>query len=139
MKKGPYVDEVLFRKVLAARDTGSTLPLRVWNRACTIVPEFVGANFEIHNGKGLQQALCDRGYGRSQAGRVCTDAHVPGTHGAVGEIDVRETVTDGLGSETLLRTNCRPEGAAGHRHDPRPAPATRPSRYCGLRTAAPPP
>jgi small subunit ribosomal protein S19 len=55
LKKGPYVDEVLFRKVLALRDAGSATPLRVWNRACTIVPEFVGTNFEIHNGKGFSK------------------------------------------------------------------------------------
>ena len=51
LKKGPYVDEVLFRKVLLARDAGHTMPLKVWNRACTIVPEFVGTTFEVHNGK----------------------------------------------------------------------------------------
>jgi small subunit ribosomal protein S19 len=51
LKKGPYVDEVLFRKVIRARDSGSTTLLKVWNRACTIVPEFVGTTFEVHNGK----------------------------------------------------------------------------------------
>jgi small subunit ribosomal protein S19 len=51
LKKGPYVDEVLFERVLRARETGATTPLKVWNRACTIVPEFVGQNFDIHNGK----------------------------------------------------------------------------------------
>ena len=51
MKKGPYVDEVLFQKVLRSRDAGSHLPIKVWNRSCTIVPEFVGVNFEVHNGK----------------------------------------------------------------------------------------
>jgi len=50
-KKGPYVDEVLFRRVLQAKSTGSHAPLRVWNRACTIVPEFVGHTFEVHNGR----------------------------------------------------------------------------------------
>ena len=51
LKKGPYVDEMLYRKALAARERGSAAPLRVWNRACTIVPEFVGLNFEVHNGR----------------------------------------------------------------------------------------
>ncbi len=55
MKKGPYVDEVLFRKVVAARDAGSAMPIRVWNRACTIVPEFVGTHFEVHNGKNFSK------------------------------------------------------------------------------------
>jgi small subunit ribosomal protein S19 len=51
MKKGPYVDEVLYNKIARLRDTGSNAPVKVWNRACTIVPEFVGQNFEVHNGK----------------------------------------------------------------------------------------
>lgn len=51
LKKGPYVDEVLFQKALAARDRGDRAPLKVWNRACTIVPEFVGMNFDVHNGR----------------------------------------------------------------------------------------
>ena len=37
--------------MLRARETGATVPLKVWNRACTIVPEFVGHNFDVHNGK----------------------------------------------------------------------------------------
>ncbi|MDM8007175.1 MAG: 30S ribosomal protein S19 [Phycisphaerae bacterium] len=51
LKKGPFVDEKLFRKVLRAKDTGSHAPIRTWSRRCTIVPEFVGVNFEVHNGK----------------------------------------------------------------------------------------
>jgi small subunit ribosomal protein S19 len=51
LKKGPYVDEALFRKVIRTRDLGSTAHIKVWNRACTIVPEFVGTSFEVHNGK----------------------------------------------------------------------------------------
>ena len=50
-KKGPYVDEKLFRKVQRASDSGSREPLKTWARACTIVPEFVGFTFMVHNGK----------------------------------------------------------------------------------------
>ncbi len=51
LKKGPFVDEKLFRRVLHAKETGAHAPIRTWSRRCTIVPEFVGMNFEIHNGK----------------------------------------------------------------------------------------
>jgi small subunit ribosomal protein S19 len=51
LKKGPYVDEALFRKVQIARAASSHMPIKTWSRACTIVPEFVGTHFEIHNGK----------------------------------------------------------------------------------------
>ncbi len=50
-KKGPYVDEKLFRKVMQLKATGMTTTLRTWARDCTIVPEFVGQRFEVHNGK----------------------------------------------------------------------------------------
>jgi len=50
LKKGPYVDQRLLAKVEKAQKTGNRTPLRTWSRDCTIVPEFVGANFEIHNG-----------------------------------------------------------------------------------------
>jgi len=53
LKKGPYVDEVLFRKVELARQSGQSGPIRTWSRACTIVPEFVGMHFEIHNGRNF--------------------------------------------------------------------------------------
>jgi len=50
-KKGPYVDEKLFRKVIKQQDVGSHDPIKTWARACTIVPEFVGHTFAVHNGK----------------------------------------------------------------------------------------
>lgn len=52
-KKGPFVDEMLYRKVMAAQEGGSRSAIRTWSRSCTIVPEFVGQNFEIHNGKAF--------------------------------------------------------------------------------------
>jgi small subunit ribosomal protein S19 len=50
-KKGPYVDEKLFRKVTKQSETGSRDPIKTWARSCTIVPEFVGFTFAVHNGK----------------------------------------------------------------------------------------
>ena len=55
LKKGPYVDERLFRKVQRAREDGVRTPIRTWSRRCTIVPEFVGVKFEVHNGKMFHQ------------------------------------------------------------------------------------
>ena len=50
-KKGPYVDPKLFYKVERQNNEGSKQPIRTWARACTIVPEFVGHTFMVHNGK----------------------------------------------------------------------------------------
>ena len=51
LKKGPYVDEKLFSKVLKQNDQGSREPIKTWARRCTIIPEFVGHTFMVHNGK----------------------------------------------------------------------------------------
>lgn len=50
-KKGPFVDEKLFRKVQKAEEAGSREPIQTWARACTIVPEFIGKTFMVHNGR----------------------------------------------------------------------------------------
>lgn len=52
LKKGPYVDEKLYGKVMAQSEPGkSKRPIKTWARACTIAPEFVGHTFEVHNGR----------------------------------------------------------------------------------------
>jgi small subunit ribosomal protein S19 len=50
-KKGPYVDERVYTRVQKAKQTGSREPIKTWRRACTIVPEFIGYTFMVHNGK----------------------------------------------------------------------------------------
>ena len=50
-KKGPYVDEKLYLKVQKQEAAGSKEPIKTWARACTIVPEFVGYTFLIHDGR----------------------------------------------------------------------------------------
>ena len=51
LKKGPYVDAKLLRKVLRQKAEGSHNPIKTWARRCTIVPEFVNHTFDVHNGK----------------------------------------------------------------------------------------
>jgi small subunit ribosomal protein S19 len=51
LKKGPFVDEKLYRKVQRQSEAGTRGPIRTWARACTIVPEFVGQTFQVHNGR----------------------------------------------------------------------------------------
>ncbi len=51
IKKGPFVDEKLLKKVDAMEVSGEHRPIRTWSRRSTIVPDFVGHTFEVHNGK----------------------------------------------------------------------------------------
>ena len=53
LKKGPYVDEKLLRKVERMQEQGIKEPIRTWSRRSTIVPEFVGHTFLVHNGKNF--------------------------------------------------------------------------------------
>src|SRR5512141_574945 len=49
-KKGPPVDEKLYRRVRKLNENRAKQPLKTWARSCTIIPEFVGHTFEVHNG-----------------------------------------------------------------------------------------
>lgn len=56
-KKGPFVYERLYRKVQKANEAGNREPIKTWSRSCTIVPEFVGWTFMVHNGKTFQKVF----------------------------------------------------------------------------------
>lgn len=51
IKKGPYVDQRLVKKVHNMMKTGFKKPIKTWSRRSTIIPDFVGLTFSIHNGK----------------------------------------------------------------------------------------
>ncbi|GIW78430.1 MAG: 30S ribosomal protein S19 [Gemmatales bacterium] len=51
VKKGPYVDMKLLAKVEKQEQTKKREPIKTWSRDCTIVPDFVGHTFLVHNGK----------------------------------------------------------------------------------------
>ncbi len=53
LKKGPYVVESLYKKVMKQSEAGTNKPIKTWARACTIVPEFVGYTFQVHNGRAF--------------------------------------------------------------------------------------
>ena len=51
VKKGPFVDEHLMRKVQNANETDSRKIIKTWSRRSMILPEFIGLTFAVHNGK----------------------------------------------------------------------------------------
>jgi len=57
LKKGPYVNERLLSKVEKQQRTGSREPLKTWARDCTIVPDFIGHTFLVHNGKNFAKVF----------------------------------------------------------------------------------
>jgi small subunit ribosomal protein S19 len=57
LKKGPFVDERIYNKVIKAKESGSRDAIKTWSRACTIVPEFVGHTFKVHNGRSFNDVF----------------------------------------------------------------------------------
>lgn len=53
IKKGFFVDPKLMLKVEKAQKEGSRKPIQTWSRRSTITPEFVGLNFNVHNGRAF--------------------------------------------------------------------------------------
>jgi small subunit ribosomal protein S19 len=51
VKKGPFVDDHLMRKVQQARETRSRKVIKTWSRRSDIVPDMIGMTFAVHNGK----------------------------------------------------------------------------------------
>ena len=51
IKKGPFVDHHLVKKVAAARNASDKRPIKTWSRRSTVIPEFVGLTLAVHNGR----------------------------------------------------------------------------------------
>ncbi|MEO5971542.1 MAG: 30S ribosomal protein S19 [Bdellovibrionia bacterium] len=51
IKKGPFCDEYLIKKVQTARQAQDRKVIKTWSRRSTVLPEFVGLTFAVHNGK----------------------------------------------------------------------------------------
>jgi len=56
LKKGPFVDPKLLKKVMA-QDKGEPRPIKTWARSSTIIPEFVSKTFLVHNGKEFKKVF----------------------------------------------------------------------------------
>ena len=51
LKKGPFVDEKLLKKVYKVKQGGVRAPIITWSRASMVIPDFVGLTIAVHNGK----------------------------------------------------------------------------------------
>lgn len=51
VKKGPFVDDHVLKKVQAQVQSGDKTPIKTWSRRSTVIPEMVGLTFLVHNGR----------------------------------------------------------------------------------------
>ena len=68
LKKGPYINVKLEKKVLAMNESGKKVVVKTWSRASMISPDFVGHTVAVHNGNKFIPVYVNRKYGRSQVG-----------------------------------------------------------------------
>lgn len=53
LKKGPFVDDHVMKKVIAAKQNNDNKPIKTWSRRSTIIPDMIGLTFNVHNGKSF--------------------------------------------------------------------------------------
>ncbi len=51
LRKGPFIDEHLYKKVIKARETGDRKPIKTWSRRSTIIPDMIDLTIAIYNGR----------------------------------------------------------------------------------------
>lgn len=51
VKKGPFVDDHLMKKVIVAKETNNNKPIKTWSRRSMVLPEMVGLTLNVHNGR----------------------------------------------------------------------------------------
>ena len=71
--KGPFVDGYLLKKAETSRASGRNEIIKTWSRRSTILPQFVGLTFGVHNGHKFLPVLVNENMGRPQIRRVCAD------------------------------------------------------------------
>jgi len=60
VKKGPFVDDHLQKKVQEAQESGSRKVIKTWSRRSDITPDMVGITFAVHNGKKFIRCMCQK-------------------------------------------------------------------------------
>ena len=59
LKKGPFIDPKLMKKVQKAKESGDRKAIKTWARSSTITPEMVGMTFLVHNGRNFLEVFVD--------------------------------------------------------------------------------
>jgi small subunit ribosomal protein S19 len=59
LKKGPYIDPNVKKKINKVKNDEMDEPIRTWSRSCMISPEMVGLTFEVHNGRDFIEVFID--------------------------------------------------------------------------------
>ena len=84
LKKGPYVDQKLLAKIDLAIESNNKKPIKTWSRRTMIIPDFVGLNFTVHNGKTFVPVYVTENMVGHKLGEF-SPTRIFKTHGGVGK------------------------------------------------------
>ena len=79
LKKGPYINVKLEKRILAMNESGKKVVVKTWARASMISPDFVGHTVAVHNGNKFIPVYVTEKYGRTQVGRIRSNSYIQRT------------------------------------------------------------
>ena len=82
VKKGPFYDDHLMKKIQRLDKSGDKRPIKTWSRRSMIMPEFVGHTFQVHNGRAFTQVFVSENMVGHRLGEF-SPTRTFRTHGAV--------------------------------------------------------
>lgn len=83
IKKGPFVDSHLMKKVLSANSSNDRKPIKTWSRRSTVLPEMIGMTFNVHNGRNFVPVLITENHVGYKLGEFAPTRTFKGHKGSV--------------------------------------------------------
>ncbi|AGR77052.1 30S ribosomal protein S19 [Aliarcobacter butzleri 7h1h] len=83
IKKGPFVDAHLMKKVLSANSTNDKKPIKTWSRRSTVLPDMIGITFNVHNGRNFVPVLITENHVGYKLGEFAPTRTFKGHKGSV--------------------------------------------------------
>lgn len=83
IKKGPFVDAHLMKKVLSANSAKDRKPIKTWSRRSTVLPEMIGTTFNVHNGRNFVPVLITENHVGYKLGEFAPTRTFKGHKGSV--------------------------------------------------------
>lgn len=83
IKKGPFVDAHLIKKVLSANSANDKKPIKTWSRRSTVLPEMIGITFNVHNGRNFVPVLITENHVGYKLGEFAPTRTFKGHKGSV--------------------------------------------------------
>jgi small subunit ribosomal protein S19 len=83
IKKGPFIDDHLMKKVIKAQESGDKKPIKTWSRRSTVLPDMIGLTFNVHNGRNFVPVLVTENHVGYKLGEFAPTRTFKGHKGSV--------------------------------------------------------